>query len=32
MTRLVMPVGPAPAASDDAWARIEAFLRRHLTR
>jgi carboxymethylenebutenolidase len=32
MTRLVMHVGPAPAASDDAWARIEAFLRRHLTR
>jgi hypothetical protein len=32
MTRLVMRVGPDPVASQDAWARIEAFLARHVTR
>ena len=32
MTRLVMHVGPEPASAEDAWARIEAFLGRHLTR
>jgi len=32
MTRLVMHVGPDPVASQDAWARIEEFLLRHLTR
>lgn len=32
MTRLVMRVGPDPVASGDAWARIEEFLGRHLTR
>jgi carboxymethylenebutenolidase len=32
MTRLVMHVGPDPMASQDAWARIEEFLGRHLTR
>jgi carboxymethylenebutenolidase len=32
MTRLVMHVGPHPVAAQDAWARIEEFLGRHLTR
>jgi carboxymethylenebutenolidase len=32
MTRLVMHVGPHPVAARDAWARIEEFLGRHLTR
>jgi carboxymethylenebutenolidase len=31
MTRLVMHVGPDPAAADDAWRRIGDFLGRHLT-
>ena len=32
MTRLVMHVGPDPVAAQDAWARIDDFLGRHLTR
>jgi len=31
ITRLVMHVGPEPESAKDAWARIEEFLRRHLT-
>lgn len=31
MTRLVMRAGPEPASAQDAWARIEDFLGRHLT-
>lgn len=32
MTRLVMRAGPEPASAEDAWGRIEGFLRDHLTR
>ena len=32
MSRLVMRAGPEPASAEDAWARIEEFLGRHLTR
>ena len=31
MTRLVMRVGPEPESAEDAWARIDEFLHRHLT-
>jgi carboxymethylenebutenolidase len=32
MSRLIMRAGPEPASAEDAWARIEGFLGRHLTR
>lgn len=31
MTRLVLHAGPEPASAEDAWGRIEVFLRDHLT-
>lgn len=32
MARVIMRAGPEPASAQDAWARIEDFLGRHLTR
>ena len=32
LSRIIMRAGPEPASAQDAWARIEEFLGRHLTR